>query len=40
MFNATSLLNDWDNKSNQQKRINHFTENKKTKEFLRTLERE
>lgn len=40
MFNATSLLKQWNLSSGQQKQIIHFTDNKSTKEFINALENE
>ncbi len=40
MFNATSLLKQWDLLSGQQKQMSHFTDNKTTKEFIQALENE
>lgn len=37
MFNATSLMNQWNNESGQKKNINHYLENTSTKEFMIAL---
>lgn len=37
MFNATALLNQWNNASGQQKQMIHYFENNSTKEFVDTL---
>lgn len=37
MFNATALLNQWNNASGQQKQMVHYFENNSTKEFVDTL---
>ena len=37
MFNATSLLKQWNESSGQQKQIAHFFENENTKEFIEAL---
>src|SRR5690606_5983779 len=37
MFNATSLLQQWNEKSGQQKDIAHYFENKSTNEFINAL---
>src|SRR5690606_7364695 len=37
MFNATSLLNQWNEKSGQKKQMIHYTENSSTQEFLKAL---
>ena len=37
MFNATLLLNQWNEKSGQQKKMIHYTENASTQEFLKAL---
>jgi len=37
MFNATGLLNQWNNKSGMQKQMIHFMENKTTNEFIDLL---
>lgn len=37
MFNATSLLNQWNEKSGQKKQMIHYTENSSTQEFLNAL---
>lgn len=37
MFNATALLNQWNNASGQQKYMAHYFENKATNEFVETL---
>lgn len=34
MFNATELLKQWNQKSGQQKKLDHFFENNSTKEFI------
>ena len=38
MFNATSLLTQWNNHSGSQKQMIHFTGNQTTKEFIEVLE--
>ena len=40
MFNATSLLKQWNEHSGQQKQMAHFTDNSSTKEFIKTLKKE
>lgn len=37
MFNATELLNQWNNINNTGKKLDHFFENKSTKEFINTI---
>lgn len=37
MFNATHLLNQWNEKSGQQKKMIHYTENASTSEFINAL---
>lgn len=37
MFNATSLLKQWNEANGQQKQIVHYTENQTTKEFIKAL---
>lgn len=37
MFNATSLLKQWNDANGQQKQIVHYTENAATKEFIKAL---
>lgn len=37
MFNATELLKQWNINSNQNKSINHYLENSKTKEFISAI---
>ena len=37
MFNATSLLNQWNGNSGQKKQMIHYTENSSTQEFLKAL---
>jgi hypothetical protein len=40
MFNATSLLQQWNSYSGQQKKIVHFFENEATKEFIEAIKAE
>ena len=40
MFNATMLLKQWNEYSGQKKLLDHFFENKSTKEFIQTIEKE
>ncbi|MFW5753502.1 MAG: KilA-N domain-containing protein [Marinilabiliaceae bacterium] len=40
MFNATDLLKQWNAHSGQKKSLDHFFENKATKEFVKTIENE
>lgn len=40
MFNSTDLMNQWNNKHNMQKNINHFFELSGTNEFIEVLEME
>ena len=37
MFNATTLLKQWNQQSGQQKKLDHFFENKSTQEFINVL---
>ena len=37
MFNATELLKQWDDKSGQQKKLDHFFENNSTEEFVSAI---
>jgi len=37
MFNATTLIKQWNNTSGQQKKLDHFFENKSTKEYVDVL---
>lgn len=37
MFNATSLLKQWNNVSNSNKKLDHFFDNKSTKEFINAM---
>ena len=37
MFNATLLIKQWNEQSGQQKKLDHFFENKSTKEFITAL---
>ena len=37
MFNATELLKQWNSKSGQQKKLDHFFENKSTEEFINAI---
>lgn len=37
MFNATSLMNQWNDNSGQKKNINHYLDNSTTKEFMEAL---
>jgi hypothetical protein len=40
MFNATGLLKQWNKESGQKKQMVHFLDNKTTKEFIETIEKE
>lgn len=37
MFNATTLLKQWNENTGSQKQMIHFTENKNTEEFVKVL---
>lgn len=37
MFNATSLLKQWNSENNKRKKLDHFFENQSTQEFIETL---
>ena len=37
MFNATELMHQWNESTGMKKNVNHFLENKSTKEFLEVL---
>lgn len=36
-FNATKLINDWDNKNDMTKNVNHYLSLSSTKEFIDTI---
>jgi hypothetical protein len=40
MFNATSLLDQWNKSNGMQKQMIHYVENNSTKEFIKTIEAE
>jgi hypothetical protein len=40
MFNATKLLQQWNNQSGQQKQMIHYFENKTTKGFIEAIKAE